>query len=186
MEERIYNLLNMAIPAIIVLFGTIVTNRANSKNIIKNLQEERKRIRLENEILINNRNKDEFLSNQKELFNLIIHIKAGYSRSKNYRMQELNLSWKKFDIHSAKLIELSLKAQLLVNMYFPNLKEKMDRIYSLMDVAWGQQKSLFLKCDVNKEQALDEFVQYSLIIEGECKSMLEDIVDLSFKEYKSM
>lgn len=178
MDEKIFDLLKIVLPAAMVLAGTVITNRTNARRF----SEEKEKLRIENALLLGNKRKEELLENKKELFKLLQRISDGFSITKNYRMQESNFSWDNFDSHYAEINELSLQAQLLAHMYFPTLQEKVDEICSLINLAWGQQKNLFLQCKLDKQQVLNEFVKYSSIIQEKCWSIMRDIVYLPDSE----
>ena len=177
-DEKIVDLLKIVLPAAMVLAGTMITNRTNAKRF----SEEKEKLRIENALLVRNKRTEGLLENKKELFKLIQHISDGFSITKNYRMQESNFSWEHFDSHYAEMNELSLQAQLLAHMYFPTLQEKVDEICSLINLAWGQQKKLFLQYQLDKQQVLNEFVKYSSIIQEKCWSIIRGIVCLSDSE----
>ena len=174
MEEKIFDLLKIILPAAMVLAGTMITNRTNARRF----GEEKEKLRLENALLMSNKRTKELLQNKKELFKLIQHIRDGFSITKNYRMKESNFSWENFDSHFAEMNELSLQAQLLTHLYFPTLQEKVDEICSLINLAWGQQKNLFLQYQVDKQEVYNEFARYSSIIQEKCWSIMRDIIHL--------
>jgi hypothetical protein len=72
-----------------------------------------------------------------------------------------------------------LQAQFLVHMYFPTLQEKVDEICSLINLAWGQQKNLFLQYQGNQQQILNEFVKHFSIIQEKCRGTMNSIVHIS-------
>lgn len=178
MDEKIVDLLKIVLPAAMVLAGTVITNRTNARRFI----EEKEKLRIENDLLLNNKRAEELLLSKKELFKLIQHIGDGFSITKNYRMQESKFSWENFDFHYAEMNELSLQAQLLAHIYFPTLQSKVDEICRLINLAWGQQKNLFLQYELDKQQVHDEFVKHSLIIQEKCCSTMRSIVYLTDSE----
>ncbi|HAK74201.1 MAG TPA: hypothetical protein DCP36_12595 [Sporomusaceae bacterium] len=178
MEEKIVDLLKIVLPAAMVLAGTVITNRTNARRF----SEEKEKLRIENDLLLRNKRIEELLLNKKELFKLIQHISDGFSITKNYRMQESNFSWENFDSHYAEMNELSLQAQLLAHMYFPTLQPKVDEICNSINLAWGQQKNLFLQYQLDKQLFLNEFVKYSSIVQEKCCSTMRSIVYLADSE----
>lgn len=171
-------MVNEWIGTIGVLLGAITTG-IFSIIIRKNQNiEEREKLLLESNIVLNKEKIDKILTSKEELYSLLQNLHSGFSITQNYRMEKLDNSFKEYDMHYEKMVQVVLRAELLSHLYFPEVLDEVKNVGRLTNLMWGQQQSYFgyaKEKNQNRQEILNNIVQDSKEIQKECSLIMNKL-----------
>lgn len=175
MGAELVGIYGTAIGAIIAGIFTVINRKFQIKDEMVKLELQRG--------LADSKEKSDKLSSRKEeLFCLIQTISFGFSMTQNYRMKQMNFSTKAYNLHYEKMNQLVLRAELLTQLYFPEVIDEVKNINVLTNVIWGQQQRYFGSEEYaqnQRQEILNEFAKYSSQLVEKCSLVMELLCDFN-------